>query len=156
MVTKEMEEIIANEYKKLCNDLDLEPVELVIYQSDIVNDRIVKYNVQYNYLDHLYGFSNKEKDVTILAIPLDEYEVDNFINDISYPPKLFNKISNQWPIWREGLWHETMHQVQHRKLNKWDPSDKENDGGKEGREEAIKFMSEQLKIKVYDLKKVIY
>jgi len=135
----EIQQIIQDEYDRLCLSLDLKPMQLNIYGlKKGVTER--------------EGYSGISK---IIKLPQEYYDLINYPNQMNFnfPPKHWTKLKmdDEWPKWRCGLWHEVCHQIQDQKLGKWKPPTKDDDGHKIGWKDAAdyfanRFNSEQMNV----------
>jgi hypothetical protein len=45
-----------------------------------------------------------------------------------FPPRVWDRHTDEWPMWRTELWHEVVHQYQDEILHKWDRTDRDGHG----------------------------
>jgi hypothetical protein len=45
-----------------------------------------------------------------------------------FPPHIWDRHTDEWPMWRTELWHEVVHQYQDEVLHKWDRTDHSGHG----------------------------
>jgi hypothetical protein len=107
MLTTTTLEVLKTEYARLCDALNLHPVDLDAYRvrEDAPVGTLTDYGI--NVANATPGYSASRK---LLVLPF--YEGDDLPEyPPSFPPKQWNKLALEWPTWRIELWHETIHQL---------------------------------------------
>lgn len=127
--------LIRKEYQNLCEQLDLDPIPLDVYEYEAGSDEETELGTPKR--NSAAGYSQEK-----LVLPLTDEAMPS-TRDPSFPPRTWKRMDPvEWPIWRIELWHEVVHQVEDQKLDNWSPGHEHDDSWSE----AIGYVSDAFSV----------